>query len=274
VTPGSVADVTPRLDIGKVFARVFETYRAQAAVVIPAALIVYLPVSLVSGLSYESGDALLTLLGFVAGVVGSLWLQGVVVGAVADIQDAHRDESLGSLFAMVGPVLGRLLLAGLLAAAGIGIGLLLLVVPGLILLTLWSMLIPVIVLERRGVLESFGRSRELVRGHAWRVFAIVVLLGILQGVVSSILRSLLDDVAGSYAGYALGDLLANALIGPLSAIAVAVIYFELVRARDGGSPAGREEAGDLGLGRPEAPFSPPVARPPERPVRSADPPEE
>jgi hypothetical protein len=140
--------MTPRLDIGKVFARVFETYRAQAAVVIPAAFIVFLPVSLVSGLAYEGGSGLLTLLGFVAGVVGSLWLQGVVVGAVADIQDDHRDESVGSLFAMVGPVLGRLLLAGLLAAAGIGIGFLLLIVPGLVLLTLWSLVIPVIVLER------------------------------------------------------------------------------------------------------------------------------
>jgi hypothetical protein len=253
--------MTPRLDIGKVFARVFETYRAQAAVVIPAAFIVFLPVSLVSGLAYEGGSGLLTLLGFVAGVVGSLWLQGVVVGAVADIQDDHRDESVGSLFAMVGPVLGRLLLAGLLAAAGIGIGFLLLIVPGLVLLTLWSLVIPVIVLERAGVMESFGRSRELVRGHAWRVFAIVVLLGIAQAVVSGILRSALDDVAGSFAGYALGDLLANTLIGPVSAIAIAVIYFELVRAR-GSAPA------------VDAPFSPPVSGTPERPVRPADPHEE
>ncbi len=260
MTSGSVADMTPRLDIGKVFARVFETYRAQAGVVIPAALIVYLPVSLISGLAYEDGAGLLALLGVVAGVVGSLWLQGVVIGAVADIQDERRDESLGSLFAMVGPVLGRLLLAGLLAAVGIGIGFLLLIVPGLVLLTLWSLVIPVIVLERSGVLASFGRSRELVRGHAWRVFAIVVLLGIAQAVVSGILRAALDDVAGSYLGYALGDLLANTLIGPLSAIAVAVIYFELVRAR--GAPA------------VDAPFSPPLSGTPERPVRPADPHEE
>ncbi len=263
---GSVEGVTPRLDIGKVFARVFETYRAQAGVVIPAALIVYLPVSLISGLAYEDGAGLLALLGVVAGVVGSLWLQGVVIGAVADIQDERRDESLGSLFAMVGPVLGRLLLAGLLAAVGIGIGFLLLIVPGLVLLTLWSLVIPVIVLERRGVLESFGRSRELVRGHAWRVFAIVVLLGIAQAILSGILRSVLDGVAGSFLGYALGDLLANAIIGPLSAIAIAVIYFELVRGRAGapdttGPPAGTS-------------FSPPVAGPPERPVRPTDPPRE
>ncbi len=263
---GSVEGVTPRLDIGKVFARVFETYRAQAGVVIPAALIVFLPVSLISGLAYEGESAVLTLLGFVAGLLGSLWLQGVIVGAVADIQDDHRDESLGSLFAMVGPVLGRLLLAGLLAAAGIGIGLVLLVVPGLVLLTLWSMVIPVIVLERAGVLQSFGRSRELVRGHAWRVFAIVVLLGIAQAVLSGILRAILEDVAGSFLGFALGDLVANTLIGPLSAIAIAVIYFELVR--------GRAEAPETTGPLAGTSFSPPVAGPPERPVRPTDPPRE
>jgi len=269
--------MTPRLDIGKVFSRVFSTYAAQAAVVIPAALIVYLPVALFSGVAYEDGSRLFALLAFVVGAVGSFWLQGVVVGAVADIQDERRDESLGSLFAKVGPIVGRLILAGLLAAAGIGIGILLLVVPGLILLTLWSLVIPVIVLERTGVMESFGRSRQLVRGHAWRVFAIVATLGIAQALVSSVLRSALSDVAGSFAGYALGDLLANALIGPLAAIAVAVIYFELVRAKQGARAADSVAEGfgsSAGLDPPERPFSPPAAGPPERPARPADPPEE
>lgn len=102
-----------------------------------------------------------------------------------------------------------------------------------------------------------------MRGHAWRVFAIVVLLGIAQAILSSILRSVLDDVAGSFAGYALGDLLANTIIGPLSAIAIAVIYFELVRARPSDDAA-----------RPDAHFSPPLSGPPERPVRPTDPPKE
>jgi len=269
--------MTPRLDIGKVFSRVLATYAAQAALVIPAALIVYLPVALFSGVAYEDGSPLFALLAFVAGAVGSFWLQGVVVGAVADIQDEHRDESLGSLFAKVGPIVGRLILAGLLAAAGIGIGLLLLVVPGLVLLTLWSLVIPVIVLERTGVMESFGRSRELVRGHAWRVFAIVVLLGIAQAVLSSVLRSLFSQAAGSFAGYALGDLVANALIGPLSAIAVAVVYFELVRAKRGVRAAESAAEGfgaPGGLDRPERPFSPPVAGPPEQPAPPTHPPKE
>jgi MFS family permease len=268
--------MTERLDIGKVFGRVFETYGAQAAVILPAALIVYLPVSILSGIAYDQGSALATLLAFVVGIVGSFWLQGVVVGAVADIQDERRDESLGSLFGKVGPVLGRLVLAGVLAAIGIGIGLLLLVVPGLILLTIWSLVIPVIVLERTGVLESFGRSRELVRGHAWRVFAIIVLLGIVQAILSSILRAVLSEAIGDFAGYALGDLVANVLVGSLSAIAVTVVYFELNRAKGRPLPV---DPGDVFGARPAtgaggAGFTPPVSGAPERPIMPPDPPKE
>ena len=38
----------------------------------------------------------------------------------------------------------------------------LLIVPGLILLTIWAVIAPVIVVERSGVIDAFRRSRELV----------------------------------------------------------------------------------------------------------------
>ena len=60
-------------------------------------------------------------------------------------------------------------MAGILAGIAIGIGLLfLLFAPGLFLLTIWAVLAPVIVIERVGAIESFGRSRGLVRGERWR----------------------------------------------------------------------------------------------------------
>lgn len=266
-----------RLDIGRVFSRVVSVYRAQAGLFLPAALVVYLPVAIISALAYDEGSALLFLVGSVVATIGSFWLQGVIVGAVDDIQDDRRDESVGSLFAKVRPVVGRLIVAGVVAALGIAIGLVLLIVPGLVLLTWWSLIIPVIVLERLGVLASFSRSRELVRGNGWRVFGVVVLFGITQAILSSILRALLSDAAGSFAGYAIGELIANTLVGPLSAIAVAVVYFELTRGGPARAPAapgtdafGRPES----LGRPEAPFTPPFPDAPERPSNRPDPPKE
>lgn len=262
----SVPGVRPPLDIGRVVSRVVAIYRAQAGILLPAAFLVYLPVAILSAAAYaDDASPLLLLLGGIVAAIGSFWLQGVVVGAVDDIQDLRRDETVGSLFAKVRPILGRLILAGILAGLGIGLGLLLLIVPGLVLLTWWSLIIPVLVLERVGVRECFGRSRALVRGNGWRVFAVVVLLGLAQAILSGILRSLFSGLAGSFAGDAIGDLVANTLLGPVSALAVAVVYFELVR---------RRPEAPATLGRPEAPFSPPIAGPPERPVRPADPPEE
>ena len=99
-------------------------------------------------------------------LVGTFWLQGALVFAVDDVRDGRIDSTLGELFERVRPHLGTLILAGILAGLGIAVGLVLLIVPGLILLTWWCLIVPVIVLEGKHVGDSFSRSRELVRGHA------------------------------------------------------------------------------------------------------------
>ena len=70
------------------------------------------------------------------------------------------------------PVIG----ASILASIGIAIGFVLIIVPGLILLTYWSLIVPFIVVGRTGVFQSFGHSMRTVRGYAWRVFGTYVLV--------------------------------------------------------------------------------------------------
>ena len=48
------------------------------------------------------------------------------------------------------------------------------IVPGLILITIWAVVAPSIVVEDKGVFEAFGRSRELVRGNGWKVFVAII----------------------------------------------------------------------------------------------------
>src|ERR1700759_5076312 len=107
-----------------------------------------------------SGIALLVaLLATVVSLVGTFWLQGALVFAVDDVRDGRIDSTIGEGFERVRPYLGTLIVAGILAGLGIALGLVLLIVPGLILLTWWCLIVPVIVLERRSVGEAFGRSR-------------------------------------------------------------------------------------------------------------------
>ena len=63
------------------------------------------------------------------------------------------------------------------------IGFILIIVPGLILITIWSVAAPVVVLENPGVFAALRRSRELVRGNGWQVFGVILVLYIVVGVV-------------------------------------------------------------------------------------------
>jgi hypothetical protein len=53
-----------------------------------------------------------------------------VVKLVQDVRDGRRDHSVEELFEAAAPYIGMLILNGILAAIGIGIGLVLLIVPG------------------------------------------------------------------------------------------------------------------------------------------------
>jgi hypothetical protein len=217
-----------KLDVGRVFERIFAIYRDQFTLLIPAALVVFVPVAIVSGLIYAGDVGILgALLVAALGTIATYWFQGMVVEAARDILDGQRDHSVGSLLRSATPVIGPLLVAGILAGIGIGLGLLLLIVPGLFLLTIWSVLAPVIVIERTNALSAFGRSRELVRGHGWQVFGVIVVLFLLQFIVTAVIQAIANGVDDSVVGYSLADLVVRLLVAPLSALAAAVLFFEL-----------------------------------------------
>jgi hypothetical protein len=260
-----------KLDTARVFERIFEIYRDQFTLLIPAALLVFVPVAVVSGIVY-AGDISIFGVALVSAVatIATYWFQGMVVEAARDILDGQRDHTMGSLVQSVTPVILPLLVAGILAGLGIGIGLILLIVPGLFLLTIWAVIAPVIVIERAGALESFGRSRELVRGNGWQVFGVIVVLFLFQFIVSSVIQALANSVSDSFGAYAIADLIVRLLVAPLSALAAAVLFFELKARRgepvlatgDGGqiTPTG-EPAG----GPAPTPAEPPAPAPPSTP---------
>jgi hypothetical protein len=164
-------------------------------------------------------------------VIGTTWLQGAFVYAVQDARDGTFDSSLREVFARVSPAIVPLVVAGLLAGIGIGIGFVLLVVPGLFLLTIWAVIAPVIVIERTGALDAFGRSRALVRGHGWTVFGIVVITGLLSGIASGLLQAAFSFLP-RFLEILIGGTIAQAVVAPFVAIALALTYFRLREAHE------------------------------------------
>jgi hypothetical protein len=247
-----------KIDVGNVLQRTFEVYRDQFGLLIPAALILFLPAALLSGLVATGGGILAALAAVAIGAVATYWFQGAVVEAVRDILDGRRDYELGSLFRSVTPVLGALIVAGILAGIAIAIGYFLLIVPGLFLATIWAVIAPVIVVERVGAMDSFSRSQNLVKGNGWPVFGVIAILTVILIVLQIVFRAMFISFADSFLGYFLASFIVSVLVSPLSAIAAAVLYFQLKGIR---GEAVESFGGPVGPAAPVAPEAPTQTQP-------------
>jgi hypothetical protein len=212
------------IDIGSVISRTFSIYADKASVLLPVAAVVFIVVGVITALLVVIAP-ILAILAFVVILVGTTLYTGMVVELVADVQDGRRDATVGQLLNAATPVLGQLILVGIVTGIGIAIGFVLIIVPGLILITIWSVAAPVVVLERPGGLAPLGRSRELVRGNGWQVFGVIAVLVIGVGIVSAII----EGVAGSGGTGAaiVVRVIVEIFTAPLSALAASVLYFEL-----------------------------------------------
>jgi hypothetical protein len=217
--------MTTTLSPSTIIGRAFAIYRTQVGTLLAGAALIYLAQFVVNLVLPDSLD----FIGSIVSLVLTAFFTGMVVMLVRDLQDGHRDSSLGDLFSSVTPVLVPVIVVSILFGIGVAIGFVLIIIPGLILLTIWSVVIPVTVVERPGILAAFGRSRELVRGNGWQVFGTILLVWLIAIVVGA-LGGLLASAFGGVIG-ALIVAIIGALIAPVIALTAALIYFVLVEGR-------------------------------------------
>jgi hypothetical protein len=162
---------------------------------------------------------------FVISDIATTLFTGMIVGLVADAQVDRRETGSMQLLLSVKPVVGNLVLVGIVAGVGVFIGFILVIVPGLLLATIWSVAAPVVVMERPGRLRALGRSREMVRSHGRQVFSVVLVMVFLVGLLTSGI-----DLAATSVGTGFGvatRVITGIVATPLAAFAAAVLYFEL-----------------------------------------------
>ena len=162
-------------------------YKAHAMHLLAIAFVIYLAAAIIAALLALTGSWVGAVLGSLVGIVAAFLLQATLVKAVQDVRDGRVDLSIGETLRAATPYILSVAGASILAGIAITIGLILIIVPGLYLITIWAVIVPVIVLEGSGVFASFGRSQQLVRGRGWHVFGTLVLVWIILLVVNMVL---------------------------------------------------------------------------------------
>jgi hypothetical protein len=222
---------TPRgkISAGEVVKETFSIYGQNIVALFGSALAIFIVIGLVAGLLQSGGGVVLALIAAAVRLAGYALYTGFVVRLVEDVRDGRRDETVGGLLSSAAPAILSLIAFGFLFGLGVALGLVLLIIPGLILLTFWALGAPAIVVEGAGPIEAFSRSWRLVRGQAWSVFATLVLVLVIVIVIQFALAAIATPIGDG--ALVVAAIVSSAATAPIFALAVSVMYFDL-----GGGP--------------------------------------
>ena len=209
-------------------------YRAHAWHLMAIAFVIYIVAAVFAALLSLLG-VVGTLLGAIVELFAAFLLQAALVKAVQDVRDGRADLTIGETVNAASPYLWAVAGASILAGIAITIGLILLIAPGLYLITIWAVIVPVIVIEGSGALASFGRSQQLVRGHGWHVFGTLVVVFITL-IVANIILSFIFVALPVAVRNGLSSVISGTLIAPYLALVATLIYYRLVATSQGQGP--------------------------------------
>jgi hypothetical protein len=221
------------------------------------------------------------------GLIVTTLVTAASVKAVSDIylgQPTGVKISLRFALRRLGAVIGLELLSGI----GLTIGFIALVIPGIWLYGLWSVAVPVLLIERTGPASALGRSRRLVSGRWWPTAGVLLVATIMVSVISGAFQALLvgvsslpsqPSVVAAVIVTTASGAISTIIVRPFEACVRTILYYDLRVRKEGydlellaeqlglpslagagasdGAPAGIP-AGPESVGRPGGPpFWPP-----------------
>ncbi len=221
------------IDIGGILSEATDTWKKAFGTIWLIALILLVPVGI---LSYFSDRGwLIGLIYFVASILATLYIQGVLARIVQDVrEDGKVDWSVGELLKSINPKLLPLLGLTIVLSILISIGLVLLIIPGIIMLLVWFVAVPVLIIEDKGVFDSMSRSGELTKGNRWRIFGLmlVVYIGVFVVFIIAALIAAVLPILGLIAFVVLA-----VIVYPWLAVVVPTVYYALAGAKGQATPA-------------------------------------
>lgn len=178
--------------------------------------------------------------------MGALFLTVIVSAAsqaatVIAVSQVHLDRpaSVGESFSRVKGEIAGVIGMSMLVGLGVGFGFIALIVPGIILAMMWSLAVPVKILENKGATDAMTRSADLTKGDRGRIFVIWLLFVVLSFGVGFLLRWPLEMAAGVssivglqrstrawQAALLVSTFVSECLVGPLATIAFSLVYYD------------------------------------------------
>jgi len=250
------------LSLGEVISKTFELYRrdfakyfvlfavvgvivqvvttlAQQAFVLPTLPVNPTPQQVSSWFSALFGPLfLLIAVIFVVNIVFSTIAEGSAI-RLASEQITKGQVNFGASIRFAVSKLLSIWALSIIVGIIVLLGIIALIIPGIILAIMYSLALPVLLIENKGVTESMGRSRQLV-SHRWgKTFGTFLVLGIIV-LIASLIFSAITAPLGIIAPVVNGIL--SALYQPLFPILLAVYYYSNL-ARSAPAPAAQMPMG-------------------------------
>jgi hypothetical protein len=210
--------------VSEVLSDALAVYRRLLRRSVVVAGLIFAVVALGDALAARHATVWTGLVSLCLGLIGGLLVQGALVDVVRDLHEGRRPVSVGDLYERTRGRLGTLVATSLLYGLGVGIGLLLLIVPGLVAAARWALIVPLVVIEGRGPRDAFARSSELVRGQTGRVLALIAISTLITAVVSLVITTAVAFLPSFLAAW-IGGAVAGAIAVPFQAHVLTVLYY-------------------------------------------------
>ena len=240
--------MTRRRQIAATYGRIWRTYRSWAPSILALALIVFVPLGLLDALALEVNvdsldltdgikvAAFLLAVGAVTmtGLLGEVFFSGAIA---ISLTHPHGEEPppLREIARRI--KYGRLILVDIIFVAIVAVGLVIGIIPGMLAFVFLGLSGPVVEVEERSAHRALLRSVQLVRGHFWVVFWVLVPIELVGDAIGSGLAHLVHGLLGdTFVASWLAGAVSNLALSPVFAVAAVLLTVDLIAARDGTAP--------------------------------------
>ncbi len=255
--------ISRELGLGENISKTFEVYRrgfakyfvlfAVVGVIVQvvttlAQQAIVLPTLPVNPTSQQVSNWFATLFAAFFLLIGVIFVVNIVFSAIAEgsaiklasEQITKGQASLGASIRFAVSMLLSIWALSLIVGIIVILGFIALIVPGIILAIMFSLALPVLLIENKGVTESMRRSRRLV-SHRWaKTFGTFLVLGIII-IIASLIFSAITAPLGIILGPITNGIL-SAFYQPLFPILMVVYYYSNL-ARTATPPPGQMPMG-------------------------------